>query len=65
MYIMGFPGCHSGRDGNFDPGSARSPGERNGYLPAPVFLPGKFHGQRSLAGDSPSGHKKLDMTEDT
>ena len=26
-------------------------------------LPGKFHGQRSLAGYSPRGHKELDMTE--
>ena len=27
-----------------------------------VFLPGKFHGQRSLVGYSPWGHKELDMT---
>ena len=26
-------------------------------------MPGKSHGQRSLAGDSPWGHKELDMTE--
>ena len=37
-------------------GSGRSPGERNGnplqyfFFPTPVFLPGKSHGQRSLAG---------------
>ena len=29
----------------------------------PVFLPGKSHGQRSLAGYSPQGHKESDMTE--
>ena len=29
----------------------------------PVFLPGEFHGQRSLAGYSPWGHKELDITE--
>ena len=29
----------------------------------PVFLPGKFHGQRSLAGYTPWSHKKSDMTE--
>ena len=29
----------------------------------PVFLPGKSHGQRSLACYSPWGHKELDMTE--
>ena len=28
-----------------------------------VFSPGKFHGQRSLAGYSPWGHKESDMTE--
>ena len=28
-----------------------------------VFLPGKLHGQRSLVGYSPWGHKELDMTE--
>ena len=31
----------------------------------PVFLPGESHGQRSLAGYSPRGHKELDMTEHT
>ena len=31
--------------------------------PAPVFLPGKSHGQRSLAGYSPWGCKESDMTE--
>ena len=30
--------------------------------PTPVFLPGKFHGQRSLVGYSPWGHKELDTT---
>ena len=30
---------------------------------APVFLPGEFHGQRSLAGYSPRGHKVSDKTE--
>ena len=28
-----------------------------------VFLPGKFHGQRSLAGYSPWGHEDSDKTE--
>ena len=28
-----------------------------------VFLPGKSHGQRSLVGHSPWGHKKSDTTE--
>ena len=29
----------------------------------PVFLPGEFHGQRSLEGYSPWGHKESDMTK--
>ena len=29
----------------------------------PVFLPGEFHGQRSLAGCSQWGHKESDTTE--
>ena len=43
------------------PGSGRSPGEGNGN--PLVFLPGKFHGQRSLAGYSLWGHKELDTIE--
>ena len=35
------------------PGLGRSPGEGNGY----PFLPGEFHGQRSLAGYNPWGHR--------
>ena len=31
----------------------------------PVFLPGESHGQRSLAGYSPWGGKKSDITEGT
>ena len=31
--------------------------------PTPVFLPGEFSGQRSLAGCSPWGHRELDTTE--
>ena len=37
------------------PGLGRSPGEENGNTPA--FLSGKSHGQGSLAGYSPWGHK--------
>ena len=36
-----------------------------GMAPTPVFLPVEFHGQRSLAGYSPWGHKELDMPEKT
>ena len=33
------------------------------WQPTPVFLPGEFHGQRSLVGYSPWGPKELDVTE--
>ena len=36
---------------------------RGTWQPTIVFLPGKFHGQRNLAGYSPWGHKVLDTTE--
>ena len=36
---------------------------RRKWQPTPVFLPGKFHGYRSLVGYSPWGHKELDTTE--
>ena len=50
------------RDSGSVPGSGRSPGVGNGK-PAPVFLPGKFHGQRSLVDCGPRVHKVSDMTE--
>ena len=36
---------------------------RRKWLHTSVFLPGEFHGQRSLAGYSPWGCKELEMTE--
>ena len=33
------------------------------HTPTPVFLPGEFHGQRSLAGYRPWSHKDSDMTD--
>ena len=36
---------------------------RREQLPTPIFLPGEFHGQRSLAGYSPRGHTESDTTE--
>ena len=46
----------------FNPYVGKSPWRRK-WQPTPVFLPGEFHGQRSLAGYSPQGHKVLDVTE--
>ena len=36
---------------------------RSEWQSTPVFLPGEFHGQRSLAGYSPCGRKESDTTE--
>ena len=52
------------RDNGFHPWVRKIPRRRE-WQSTPVFLPGKFHGQRSLAGNSPWGHKELDMTEHT
>ena len=38
---------------------------RRTWQPTPVFLPGKFHGQKNLVGYSPWDHKELDTTEHT
>ena len=67
--VLGFPGgsavnnlpANAG-DTNLIPESERSPGEGNGNPLQHFFLPGKIHGQSSLAGYSPWGHKVLDTT---
>ena len=71
---MGIPGGASGKEPAcqcrrlkrqwFNPWVGKIPWRRE-WQPTPVFLPGKSHGQRSLAGYSPWGHKELDMTEET
>ena len=53
--------CNVGDLGSI-PGSGRSPGERK-WQPTPVFLPGKYHEQRSLEGYSPWDCKEPDTTE--
>ena len=45
-----------------DPWVRKIPWRRK-WQPTPVFLPGEFHEQRSLAGCSPRGHKELGTTE--
>ena len=55
--------CTGGDLGSI-PGLGRSPGEGKGY-PLQYFLPGEFHGQRNLVGNSSWGHKAMDMTEAT
>ena len=70
--IWGFPRWRSGKESacqcrrckrhGFSPWVGNIPWSRK-WQPAPVFLPGKFHGQRSMAGCSPQGCKESDMTE--
>ena len=45
------------------PGSVGKIPWRRTWQATSVFLPGKAHGWRSLAGYSPWGHKEPDMTE--
>ena len=69
---MGFLGGASGKEpacqcrrleiGGFDPWVGKIPWRRKGQ-PSPVFLPGKSHGQRSLAGYSPWGPEVWDTAE--
>ena len=53
--------CNAGDLGSI-PGLGRFPWRRE-WQPTPVFLPGEFHGQRSLAGYSLWGHKESDMAK--
>ena len=45
-----------------DPWVGKIPWRRK-WFPTLVFLPGEFHGQRSLAVYSSLGHKELDTIE--
>ena len=68
---LGLPRWHSGRESacqcrrckrcGFDPWVGKIPWRRKWQLTA--VLPGKFHGQRNLAGYSPWGCTESDMTE--
>ena len=74
MVVSGSPGGSSGKEPTcqcrrrkrcrFDPWVGKIPWKR-AWQPTPVFLPGKSHGQRSLAGYCPYCHKGLDMSEAT
>ena len=54
--------CSAGNsgDGGSIPREGSSSGVGNGN---PVFLPGKFHGQRILASYSPWGHKETQLSD--
>ena len=66
---QGFPSCARGKEPAFQWRRCRRPrfdpwiGKilwRREWQPTPIFLPGKSHGQRSLAGYSPWGCKESD-----
>ena len=66
---MGFPGSSDSKEftrnaGDLDssPGLGRSPGGGHGN-PLQNSCLENLHGQRSLVGSSPWGHKESDMTE--
>ena len=65
----GFPGSSAGEesacnaeDPSLIPGLDRSPGGGHGN-PLQCSSPENLHGERSLVGYSPQGHKELDTTE--
>ena len=68
MAFLGFPGglvvnnLPAVRRPGFNPWVGKIPWRRK-WQPPPVPLPGKSHGQRSLAGYRPWCHKELDVTE--
>jgi len=72
--MIGLPCCLSGKGyayqcrrhkrSEFDPWVRKIPWRRK-WQPTPGFLPGKFHGERSLVGYSPWNHKQSDTTECT
>ena len=70
--LQGFPSGSVVRSTPANAGDTRGAGSipglggfpwRRKCQPTPVFLPGKFHGQRNLVGYSPWGHKESDIME--
>ena len=72
IVVWGFPRWHTGKEPTcqcrrhkrcrFHPWVREIPWRRK-WKPASYSCPKKFHGQRSLVGYSPVGHKELDTTE--
>ena len=72
IHIKGLPQWRSGKESacqcrmckrcRFDPWVGKIPWRRK-WQPTLVFLPAKFHGQRSLEGYSPWRCEELDATE--
>ena len=74
LFDLSFPGGASGRECTCQCRRQKRHGFhlwvgkipwRRAWQPTKVFLPGKSHGQRNLAGYSSWGRKELDMTEAT
>ena len=70
-FIRGFPGSSvvkklpamQGTQETWDGSLGQEDPLEMGMATTPVFLPGEFHGPRSLVGYSPQGRKGLDMTD--
>ena len=60
-WLSGKESALSSRKLAFDPWVRKMPWRKK-WQPSPVFLPGESHGQRSLVGYSPRGHKESDTT---
>jgi len=70
--FTGVPRWHPGKESTchcrrlnrcrFDPWVGKISGSRK-WQPTPVFLSGEFHGQRSLVGYIPWGHKESHTSE--
>ena len=74
LLSLGFPGGAGGKEPDCQGRKQKSPSFdpwvrkilwRREWQPTPVFLSGESHGQRSLAGYNPWGHKESDTTEVT
>ena len=69
QFLLGFPDGSDGKETAHnvgDLGLISRIGKifwRRECLSALIFLPGEFHGQRSLVGYSSWGYKESDMTE--
>ena len=66
LFHMDFPGSTVGKEFTYNAGDTSDTGliprlgrfpRRRAWQATPVFLPGLFHGQRSLEGYNPWGHR--------
>ena len=61
--MIKFQPANAGFDPGFNPWVKKISWRKKWQLLTPVFLPRESHGQRSLVGYSPWGHKESDMTK--